>query len=53
MSELITVTRKSDGEQIIVDVETAQQMHDDGLTVIPTADDQALTETDVYGEDID
>ena len=50
MSDLVYVTN-ADGEKIIVDTDTAQQMHDDGETIIPTATGNELTLDEVYGED--
>jgi hypothetical protein len=50
MSDLIYVTNE-DGEKIIVDIDTAQKMHDDGETVIPSATGEELTLDEVYGED--
>jgi hypothetical protein len=51
MADLVTVTRKSDGEEIIVDVDTAQLMLEKGELIVPPNTGNALTLADVMGND--
>lgn len=51
MSEMVEVIRASDGEAIIVDVDTAKTMFDAGELTTPESTEDPLSIEDVYGED--
>lgn len=50
MADLVKVTRASDGEEIIVDIDTAIAMKNNNELTIP-ADNNGLSSTDVFGAD--
>ena len=50
MSELVEVQRESDGEYIVVDVDTAKTMKDNDELIIPD-DNNGLSLQDIFGSD--
>jgi len=49
MADLVTVTRASDGEVLVVDTATAQTMLDNGELTVPPNTGGALTTADLFG----